>query len=190
MHLSKEQFISIIIFAALSGGVFGFLIHPDVQIKEVEVPLILDFEEGAEGDFLLNVERKDSEVVLDWVEPVKVIQVRVYNLKDPRDFTDHQLVFFIANKKFEPSLVKSIIPEYLERFTPQENWGIQEVVQSPEPDVSLISPHQIGKVPANFYNNTPQKVDPIFTKNQRYLIEAYGVAQGELKIARYLFKFK
>lgn len=197
---SKKQLIigiliTVIIFCAgITVLVFYYRLHPKISIKEVEVkiPVIVNLEEGGAGDFTLEAEKKEGGVILKWPEEVKVIQIKVYNLGDPRNLEDHKLVFFTAILKMDKSQVESSLPQFLARFKPGEAPFSKEKINIPEPAVFpfLPSPYQIGVVPDGFFDNTPDRPDSIFRKDQFYLIEVRGVEGQELKSAEYLLLYK
>jgi len=193
MHLAKKQLTLIIILAIAFGALSGFLAlkyysqaFQQSEIKKVFIPIC--FKEGTAGDFPLEMEKGGDNVILNWPEGIKVTKIRVYDLGDPRNPEDHQLVFYTANFKLSASKVESLIPKVLERFSPLETPATDK--EFSEPTVYLTSPYQIGAIAKGFYNNTPEKVKPIFEKDGRYLIEVKAINGGKLQIAEYIFIFK
>lgn len=201
MFLSKKKFIFFIFLALISGAAIAlpllrnFPLLQKIQFKEViqaaikEVPrsVILTPKEGIDGDFVMEA-KKENGIVLSWPVEVKVTQVRVYDLGDPVDFKDHKLVFFAADSSLASDLVKTlIIPLELERIAPFKQ--PQSGLRLPEPNVYLTSPYHVGDIVQGFYDNTIEKVNPIFTKGHRYLIQVMGIKEGRDQADEYFFTF-
>jgi len=194
MYLSTKQLIFIIVLAIVFGGFCGFLISqywpgllPE-KPSDVFIPMI--FKEGSEGDFKLKIEKEEDDIFLSWPEGIKAAQIQVYDLGNPEDSEDHQLIFFATNFSLNSDEVEASIPLLLERFYPMKELpGKMVKPKAPETDVYLTSPYQIGVVPEGFFDYTPEKVKPIFKKDHRYLIVIGAIEKEENRAAEYFFVF-
>ncbi|MDD5144636.1 MAG: hypothetical protein PHW72_00665 [Candidatus Pacebacteria bacterium] len=185
--------ISLSVFSGIVlglGGSFAFQYWQKnlTQKEQGATPEEIEFQEGFGGDFPLNLEKTDEGVFLSWpLKDMKVTQVRVFNLGDPKNSRDHKLVFFTSNFETEKGAANIFIPEELERNLPQTQPSLFRKVS--DPDVFISSPYKIGDVPEGFYDNTYPKADSIFEENQHYLIEVVGVQDGTSIRAEYFLIF-
>ena len=128
----------------------------------------IDFrEDGSQGDFEIELAKKEKTAELKWPEEIKVSRVQVFNLGKLWDLQDHRVVFDLGNRESATST----------------------------PFAFLASPYEIGKIPEGFFNftfydkNFSEK-SPIFVKGIRYSIELYGKDENNFQVsASYTFDF-
>lgn len=129
----------------------------------------IDFrEDGSEGDFLINLERKDQSVKLRWNTAIKATSVTVYNLNRLDDLSDHTIVFAISS-----------VPQ-------------GQSAKNAKPTQTYIpNSYTIGQIPQGLYNTTPvtQKKASIFSFGGRYSIEIYGSKDNKRVMASYTFTY-
>lgn len=146
----------------------------------------IDFRDGAEGDFEVELSRKGEKVVLNWPAEIKVIEVKLYNLGTLWNLQDHSLVFTIGT--FD--ITKPPLPPAT---------GTQPLIPDqpfPEPKVFLKSPYEIGQIPEGFFDNTFYTEEfpegsVIFQKGARYSVELYGInPEGKYLSGYYTFNYE
>lgn len=145
----------------------------------------IDFRDGAQGDFEIDISKSGDAIKLSWPKEIKVVEAKVYDIGTLYDLQDHKIVFNIIN--FD---INKILNPSEEAATPT----VQEIPAQPE--VYLSPSYEIGEIPKGFFENplatvTEGAVEDIFEAGKRYSVELSGVDKdGKMLFGYYTFNYE
>jgi hypothetical protein len=117
-----------------------------------------DFREGSNGNFLVELERKDNKIILSWPEEIKIVNVKVIDIGKIWNLKDHQIVWGVQN--YDPN---------------QPSTG-------PTSQAYINPPYELGNKPEGFF--LLKGVNNIFqaSEGRRYSVEILGLNEKNLPV--------